>query len=333
MKITLLESPKTSAHAGRGIGVYTENLKKYLPQAGIQLVPLSQNPELIHFPQWDYLSADWKLLNNNIPIVVTIHDVIPLEFPIHYPLNFKSHFNLFWQKMFLKKVKFIITDSFASVKSIHQYLGVPHGKLKFIYLGVDPSFKPISNTRILNKIKSKYRLPEEFALYIGDVNWNKNLNNLTQACLDLNLPLVIVGKNAPLIETLDFSHPELLHLKQLKNLWQNKNIHRLGYVPYSDLNLIMNLASVYCQVSFAEGFGLEIPEAMASGTPLVVSNTHSLPEIANEYGLICDPKDLADIKQKISQARILGRQYPKRPYSWEKTARETSLIYNLALSL
>jgi len=325
-KVALVESSKSSGHAGRGIGVYTENLKKYLPKYGVQLVSPDQNPDLIHYPQWDYLSSDWQYLNSSVPTILTIHDVIPLEFPEHYPLGIKAKLNLIMQKLMISHAKFIITDSYASVKSIHRHLSVPHHKLKNIYLGVDTLFKPTN-------IKSDYHLPKKFALFIGDVNWNKNLVSLTKACLELKLPLVIVGKNATQIESWNLDHPELAHLKELKTLWQHKDIIRLGYVSYEDLNLIMNQASVYCQVSYAEGFGLPVLEAMAVGTPVVAGNTHSLPEICGDTAFFCDPWDLSSIKTAILKALKKIHNKPIKNLSWEKTAQDTLLVYNQALQI
>ena len=126
MKVALIESSKTAGHAGRGVGVYTENLKKYLPQLGVELVSPNENPDLLHFPQWDCLSFDWLKLSSSIPKVLTIHDVIPLEFPDHYPLGIKASFNLPIQKILLNQAKFIITDSMASVRSLHKYLNIPN---------------------------------------------------------------------------------------------------------------------------------------------------------------------------------------------------------------
>ena len=108
------------------------------------------------------------------------------------------------------------------------------------------------------------------------------------------------------------------------------NVIRLGYVETAELVKIMNAASVYCSVAFAEGFGLPALEAIACGTPLVASNTHSLPEICGDYATYCDPHDLSSIKTAIKKT-LLQKPTPQRNFSWEETARQTTLIYNSIL--
>jgi glycosyltransferase involved in cell wall biosynthesis len=117
---------------------------------------------------------------------------------------------------------------------------------------------------------------------------------------------------------------------------KNKTIHRLGFVDDEDLVAIYNLATVYVQPSFYEGFGLPVLEAMACETPVIVSRTNALVEVAGKAALIADPKDADDIANKIlkcfdnSSTRLRLKREGKRrvnDFSWEKTAKETLKVY------
>ena len=294
------------------------------------LVNINQNPDLIHYPQWDYLSTEWPKLISKIPIILTIHDVIPLEFPDHYPRGIKGGFNLLLQKLALNRACAVITDSYASVKAIRTHLSVPHHKINLIYLAAAPHFKPITNKTTLENIKKKYSLPDKFVLYVGDINWNKNLPGLASACQRINIPLVIVGKHAAGINQMDLNHPELSHLKNIDPFIA------LGFLPDDDLVAVYNLATVYCQASFAEGFGLPVLEAMACGTPVVCTNTHSLPEICQKAAAYFDPYDINDIAKTItnilnnsSLRTVMKKQglIQVAKYSWVNTARATLQVY------
>ena len=328
IKVGFITSPLSNANAVRGVGFYTkhllENLKKLAPSLGFEILEIENlfqisnfKFQIVHYPYFD-------LFRHTLPIfkktktIVTIHDVIPLEFPDHYPPGLKGWLNLCLQGASLQSVKGVITDSHASVQAIRKYLLVPPEKLKLIYLAADEKFKPV-------KARNKYKLPDKFVLYVGDMNWNKNIPNLVKACEQINYPLVIVGKQAAEIKKMDLNHTELRHLQEVD--WSK--VVRLGFVPDDDLVAIYNLASVYCQPSFAEGFGLPVLEAMACGTPVACSRTHSLPEIAGEAAEYFDPQDISDIVRAVKKA--VNNKFDvisqAKKFSWEKTALETLRIY------
>lgn len=323
IKVGFVTKPLTDSNAQRGVGFYAQrllaSLKSQASNHNIEIIESKNNwdlrfgiCDLIHYPFFDLFYHTLPIFKN-VPTVVTIHDVIPLEFPDHYPLGLRGWFNLQLQKLALSGVERIITDSYASVKSIHKYLEIPHDKLKLVYLAADKKFKSI-------KANNKYKLPAKFVLYVGDVNWNKNIPNLVKACEQVNYPLVIVGKQAAEVEKLDLNHAELRHLRAV-NL---SAVRRLGFVSDEDLVHIYNLATVYCQPSLSEGFGLPVLEALACGTPVACSNTSSLPEIAGANAAYFDPLDVKSISQAIIKVRPPAA---KPTFSWEKTAHQTLMVY------
>lgn len=340
-------SPLYSGHKVRGIGFYTQRLLEALKKLpGLEVKELKEKAaikkwdfDLLHIPYFQpyffSLPFFWKK-----PLVVTVHDLVPVKYQDHYPPGLKGRLRWEIQKRLLKKVDFILTDSFASKYDLADLAGYPQDRIYPIYLAADPIFKVIGDKERLGPVKKKYRLPDSFVLYVGDVNWNKNIPGLVKACGQINLPLVIVGRQA-LAKDFDQFHPENKDLVWLqKRAEKNPSLLLLGFVPSEDLVGLYNLASLYCQPSFDEGFGLPVLEAMASGCPVVCSNQGSLPEIAGEAAELVEPEidDLAQGMKKVLKDQKLRQSFSRlgleqaKRFSWAKTARETLAVYQLALS-
>lgn len=324
--VGFITTPLVSGHALRGVGFYTKRLLEHLRPIAqdfdIRIIEINSLEQLGQLEQLDIIHYPYiDLFSHTLPIVkkfktiVTIHDVIPLEFPDHYPPGLRGWANLQLQKLSLLNVDRVITDSFYSLTKINQYLDVPPHKLRLVYLAADPVYRKIAHPQ------NKYNLPKKFALYVGDVNYNKNIPNLIQACKKINVPLVIVGKNAASIESLDLSHPELRHLKNVD--WSGTT--RLDFVD--NLAEVYNLASVYCQPSLSEGFGLPVLEAQACGTPVACSRAGSLPEIAGDTAVYFDPYNLDDMAAAITAAMKQKRTVINN-FSWDTTARQTLQVYS-----
>lgn len=325
-RVGFITTPLTSSHAVRGVGFYTQRLfdhmKPIAKNFGFEILEIKSlgqleqldQLEIIHYPFFDLFFHSLPIIKK-AKTVVTIHDVIPLEFPDHYPPGIRGWLNLQMQKLSLLSVDRIITDSFYSLTQINQFLGVPPHKLRLVYLAADPTFKKISNP------ENKYNLPKKFVLYVGDVNYNKNIPSLIQACKKINMPLVIVGKQAKEIEKSDLSHPELRHLRNL----DLDSILRLGFVD--NLVDIYNLATVYVQPSLSEGFGLPVLEAQACGTPVACSRAGSLPEIAGDTAVYFDPYNTDDMAAALSTA-LKRKRAVVNNFSWDTTARQTLQVYS-----
>ena len=201
MKVGIDLSPLEKGHRVRGIGSYTRNLFAWLnkigPKSGLTVEELNPQSkyDLIHYPYFDlfFISLPWQ---PQTKIVVTIHDVIPLLFPNHYPPGIKGQIKFLIQKILLKQTKAVITDSQTSKNDIIKYLEYPAEKIFPIQLGIDSGFKQIKDLKFLASVQKKYHLPEKFVLYVGDINYNKNVPALVKACEKVAIPLVIVGKQA-----------------------------------------------------------------------------------------------------------------------------------------
>lgn len=339
MKIAIDTLPLESGHAARGMGVYARRLIENLPKS-IDSFSFSDNRErlkkydLIHYPYFD-LFYHTLPLQRETKTVVTVPDVTPLIYPKYYPPGIKGKINFFLQKLALRNVDAVITISETSKKDIVRFLDVPAEKIFVTHLAANFKVRKKEKS-YLSKIKGKYGLPDEFVLYIGDVNWNKNLIRLIKAVKKINKTLVIVGKIA-VSENYDREHIENAPLKEMQERYgKDKQVMRLGFVDDSDLNAIWQLATVYCMPSLYEGFGLSVVEAMTAQVPVACSRTQALVEVAADAALYFDPYSVKDMAEKLSalfkdqelRARLVafGSRRAKL-YSWKKTARETLEVY------
>jgi len=270
-------------------------------------------------------------------MVVTVHDLTPLKFAEHYPPGMKGKLRWFAQKSRLKKVDAIITDSQNSKKDIIKIVVCPKNQIHVVYLAPAPSFKKLKIKNLKLKVKQKHHLPDTFVLYVGDINWNKNVPGLVKACEKIDTPLVIVGKQA-ISKNYDRDHIENRDLVWLqKEARKSKSLFLLGFIPTDSLVAIYNLAAVYCQPSFYEGFGLPVLEAMACGCPVVCSNQGSLPEVGDKAVIYFDPWRQGEMEKtlkKILENKNLRKNLSKKgllqakKFSWRKTAQETLNIYD-----
>lgn len=353
-KIAIDISPLNNGNSIRGVGYYTKNLVAALehetktnPDFKNYQINLINNSsenmsryDLVHYPYFDPFSRTLPS-KKPIPTIITIHDLIPIQFKKHFPVGLKGSLNWLIQKNNAKKADYIITVSHYSKYIISDYLHYPAHQIYVTYQAADKSFKPSSNTQKLTTIKHKYHLPDKFILYVGDINWNKNIPNLVTACLELNYPLVIVGSAAT--RTVP-KHPwtkDILWLQSMaKKLQNSPDLTLTGFVPDEDLPSIFNLATLYCQPSYAEGFGLPVIQAMQSGTPIVFSQETSLPEIMDFNGEYFDPYIPDSLKKalnKLWENPKLRNQYIKSglkhatTFDWKYTALQTLAVYQLAL--
>lgn len=340
MKIIIKIKPRQNTSKSRGIGVYTRELvqalNKYYKKDEFILtsnLDAVADYDLLHYPFFDPFFHTLKPPKNT-KTVVTIHDVIPLKFPDHFPSGMKGSIRLYFQKKALEKVNHIITDSESSKNDIAKYLMVQKSKISTILLA--PSSTTSKLTKSLeNKVAKKYNLPEKFILYVGDINWNKNVVGLinAHAALKNDIPLILVGK--ALKE--ENGIPELNSINEaINNSGKSALIKKLGYIPDHHQPALYSRATVYVQPSFYEGFGLTILEAMSNNCPVISSDQGSLPEVAGDAALFFNPYHEDSLKKALE--RLLGSSQARRAlvkkgvenvkrFSWQETARRTHKIY------
>ncbi len=345
-------SPLQDGNSIRGVGYYTQHLVESLKNEiktnseyknwNIDLITDKKNfdekkYDLVHYPYFDpfFLTLPKK---NKTKRIVTVHDLIPIQYKTHFPVGIKGLIKWFIQKKNVKNSDLIITISHSSKYDISDILKYPTDKIYVTYLAADKNFKPITDKEKLKLVKDKYSLPDKFILYVGDINWNKNIPTLVKACQKINIPLVLVGSvfEKSVIE----DHPwnkDLIWLKQQKF----KNIITTGFIPDQDLNIIYNLAFAYCQPSFAEGFGLPLVQAMKANCPVIYSHKTSLPEVMNENPIFFNPDSINDLilaiqslekNDKLRENIIKLNKDRSDFFDWSLTAKQTLAVYSVALN-
>ena len=297
-----------------------------LSQFEIIFTILKYKPSFFHSPHFIVP------LLSSVPLISTIHDMNHIALSNNYSYMKKIYYNIFLKRKLLK-ARSIITVSNFSKKEIIKYFGIKDEKIHVLYNGVFTNFKPIShfNNEKINSVTFKYKLPPKYIFALGNNKPHKNLERLTEAyCLgNFKIPLVILTN----------SHDKLLEIAKKHS--KHKDIHFLDFVREEDFPLIYSLSSAFIYVSLYEGFGLPAIEAAACGTPVIVSNTTSLPEIMENAAIYVDPENTKDIQRGLHEAldehneRIQtlvenGLNLSKK-YSWERMAKETLELYDSLL--
>jgi glycosyltransferase involved in cell wall biosynthesis len=328
--IALEAGPLHSGDSVRGVGVYVRELLPHLKN--VEAVDInsedfnSNKYNLLHLTSFNPFRPAVPFKAGKIKKILTIYDLIPLIYSSNYPPGIKGRIN--WELnnySINNSVNAVITISETSKKDICRYTGINPDKVFVTYLAPRVIFKHLAAGGWEDGVIKKYNLPKKFALYVGDVNYNKNIPNLVKAAKIARIPLLIAGKRAAEINTLPLTHPELKHLNNID--W--RGVILPGFVPDTDLVKIYNLASVYVQPSFYEGFGLPLVEAVSCGIPVAVSKNQCHVEILGSSLKYFDPYNTAEIAEALISPNkniILPRDY-----SWKITAEETLKLYDQIL--
>lgn len=266
------------------------------------------------------------------PVVVTIHDLIAIRFGKDIPTGSRLYFGK-WMPFSYRYADHIIAVSEHTKRDIMELLGVPNEKITVIYEAMDEAFQPIRDKRAIERVKQKYNTGDHFILHVGTINPRKNLEFLVKVFAQVQKKvrtgwkLVITGKKGWYYEGL---------FKAVKDLGLESSVVFTGYIPEADKAPLYNAASIAVTPSIYEGAGLPPVEAMACGTPVVSSNTSSLPEMVGDGGMLLPPTDTDGwVKSLVHLMRdpalrrdwgARGRKYVKR-FTWERTARETIKVY------
>ena len=264
--------------------------------------------------------------------VITIHDLVFMLYPKFLDKDAARYYGQIDQAVL--HADGIIAVSNSTKQDIIRLLGVAENKITVIYEAASPAFRPLRTEEVHNHIRERFGLEPGFILFVSTIEPRKNLPTLLRAYRELldryhvNVPLVIAGEKGWLFEEV-FNLVSSLHLEQ--------DAHFLGRVSTQELFWLYNSARMLVQPSIYEGFGLTPLEAMACGTPVIVSNVSALPEVVGDAGLLIDPHVPEEITVAINRLlsddalwSSLSEKGIKRAacFSWEKAARETLALYH-----
>lgn len=275
-------------------------------------------------------------LYSKVPVMLTLHDIIYLEQIEFKGSAYQNFGNLYRRSVvpgLLKKCRFILTVSEYEKQVISEKMPFVADHLHVVYNGVNPAFRLIDDILIKTRLRNKYNLPEQFYLFFGNTAPKKNTERLVQAYARAyferpGLPdLVITDYDALLIQKI---------LEQPKYKPVLSKIITLGHVPHDEMPLLYNMARIFLYPSVRESFGMPILEAMACGTPVITSNTSSMPEVAAGAAELVDPFSVDDITGaiiKLENNDLLYTSYREAglkrslAFSWENTARSVLSFY------
>ncbi len=272
-------------------------------------------------------------------VVVTIHDLICVFFGHNIPFWSRQFFGR-WMPFTYRFADHLIAVSEHTKKDAIKVLGIPEDKITVIHEAADEKYHVITDKAVCQNVRKKYNLGEyEFILHVGTLEPRKNLQFLVRAFAlakkdpNFTLKLVITGKKGWYYEGL---------FQLVDELKMNDEVIFTGYVEDEDLPAIYNAAKIFAFPSLYEGFGLPPLEAMASGTPVISSNTSSMPEVIGEAGILLPPENekewakamvtLYADKKEWDRLRAAGLIQAKK-FSWERCAQETVEVYKKVAAL
>jgi glycosyltransferase involved in cell wall biosynthesis len=265
-----------------------------------------------------------------VPTLLTLYDLIPIHFPEHSTL--KAHWLFRWATaLALQTAQHTLAISEATRRDFLARFPLRSEQITAIPLAADPAFTP-QPPDIVTALRTRYRLPEKFVLYLGSNKPHKNLVRLIEAWAIVQVEatdytLVIAGVWLP-------QHPEPRQRAQALGI--DNRVCWLGPLPGVDLPALYTAADVFVFPSLYEGFGLPVVEAMACGTPVVCANTSSLPEVAGDAAVLFSATDSAALmsammvllKDSKLRAKMQERGMAQaRTFSWRHTAGQTLNVY------
>lgn len=267
--------------------------------------------------------------------VITVHDLAFLNWP-HFLTEDSAHY--YGQvDHAVHRADRIIAVSESTKADLIERLGVPKEKIAVVYEAADPLFRPMERCEALAALRGRFPLPDEFILFVSTIEPRKNVNALLRAYHRLRedykvtAALVLAGSIGWLSEQV---------FEEVDQLGLREHVIFLGRVETEDLLYLYNAAQCLAHPAFYEGFGLTPLEAMACGTPVVVSNVSSLPEVVGDAALLIDPNN--DEELAVAIHRLLADSALRNAlrlkglarasaFSWRRAAEQTLAVYRQAL--
>ncbi len=268
------------------------------------------------------------------PVVVSVHDLSFEHLPQTFHRRSRTQLRLTVRHS-VRRAARVLTLSEHTRNDVIETYGIAGPMIEVIPIAASPKFKPVRDDKELQRVRHTYRITSDYILSVGSIQPRKNLVRLVRSYTLLRdklgadkLPkLVFVGKRAWLYDET---------LRALEDASLGDSVILTGYVPESDLPALYSGATCFVYPSIFEGFGLPPLEAMQCGTPVIIGNRTSLPEVVGDAALAVDPFDVNAIAGAIEQIlnkpalrdelRVRGLERAKM-FDWHETARRTLRVY------
>ncbi|MDD2562600.1 MAG: glycosyltransferase family 1 protein [Salinivirgaceae bacterium] len=273
-----------------------------------------------------FISGDGVLsLTTKIPTILVIHDLAFEHYPTFIPKKMSNYLRSKTSKYAHKAVK-IATVSEYSKKDIAERYGIEEAKIGVVYNGTHQLFKPLTVDQ-KTEVKNKYAEGNDYFLFVGTIHPRKNLHNQL-------LGFEMFRKENP-----DAKHKFIavgntwIWDKALNDIYESlefkSDVNFIGHLPTFDLTQIVSAATALMYASIFEGFGIPIIEAFQSETPVITSNTSSMPEVAADAAILVDPFNPLEIANAMSaiytnpalRAQLIEKgRTRKECFTWSRTS-------------
>jgi glycosyltransferase involved in cell wall biosynthesis len=272
--------------------------------------------------------------------VVTVHDLLDYMYRARNGSSFRRMFHLSFTRSVLNRAARILAVSNFTRNDLQRLFEIPASKVEVVYNAIDDRFLMGHATDADREfISERYQVNHPFILYAGRISPHKNVVRIIEAFSALkmeldkegtfdDLKLIIIGD--------DLSSQPDLRRTVIRSGVQN-DVRFLGFVPIDVLRIFYDAAKVFVFPSLYEGFGLPPLEAMSHGTPVVTSNTSSLPEVVGNAAVLVNPENVFDIMRAIHRVlvdqtlreRLKQRGYEQAArYSWDASVKRIIQIYS-----
>lgn len=268
-------------------------------------------------------------------VVLTAHDLSFEQCPETFSWKRRLWHVFVNFRRLARRANRIIAISESTRDDLVHSAGISKKKIRVVHSGISGRFRKMSrNNPELLAVKNRYNLPYRFILFLGTIEPRKNITSLVRAfdelvkCGDaLDYELVIAGANGWKYHGV---------FEEINKLSSRRKIHRTGFVRDEDKPAFYNLASIFVYPSLYEGFGFPPLEALASGTPTIVSNTSSFPETVGDAAILIDPLrpdeiflSLREIIRDRTLLETLANRGEDRAhlFQWKETAKTTLKIF------
>ena len=290
--------------------------------------------DVVHIPH-----LFWIPRGLSCPYVLTVHDLLEHMYGSRNASSLRRSLHFHLTRRVLRKAARVIAVSQFTKNEIEKLLAIPDARIEVVYNAIDERFLHGHATEADRElIAQRYLVNYPFILYAGAIRPHKNVVRIIEAFSALkselqkeqrylDLKLIIIGDDLS-------SHPRLRRTV-VRSAVQN-DVRFLGFVPIEVLRIFYDVAKVFVFPSLYEGFGLPPLEAMAHGTPVVTSNTSSLPEVVGNAALLVNPENVFEIRRGLQRALLdsaLREQMKQRGYeqaqrfSWTSSVARILEIY------
>ena len=290
--------------------------------------------DVVHIPH-----LFWIPRGLSCPYVLTVHDLLEHMYGSRNASSLRRNLHFHLTRRVLRRAARVIAVSQFTRNEIEKLLNIADERIEVVYNAIDERFLRGHATEADRElIAQRYQVNYPFILYAGAIRPHKNLVRIIEAFSALkselekerqfpDLKLIIIGDDLS-------SHPRLRRTVVRSGV-QN-DVRFLGFVPIEVLRIFYDVAKIFVFPSLYEGFGLPPLEAMAHGTPVVTSNTSSLPEVAGNAALLVNPENVFEIQRGLQRALldpVLRAQMKQRGYeqaqrfSWTTSVSRILEIY------